>query len=109
MARAHRWQDDGQLEDGDERRRCARCGVCAHWVAARANCELFVNPPSRTPRPKAWVISVTCALCGKPFERHEKVLHVRYCGDECSLEARRESTRKAQARYIARKREARCS
>lgn len=109
MARAHRWQDDGQLEDGDQRRRCARCGVCAHWVAARANCELSIHAASRQPRKSEPVVTVLCGICGKPFTRHARVLHVRYCGDACALEARRASTRKAQARYAARKREARCS
>lgn len=108
MARAHRWQDDGRLEDGDERRRCDRCGVCAHWKAARLDCELAIHASSRQPRQGAPVTTVPCGICRKPFVRHARV-EVRYCGDKCTLEARRASNRKAQARYAARKREARCS
>jgi endogenous inhibitor of DNA gyrase (YacG/DUF329 family) len=109
MARAHRWQDDGQLEDGDQRRRCARCGVCAHWRAARLACELSIHAASRQPRKSEPVVTVPCGICRKPFVRHSPVLHLHYCGDACALEARRASNRKAQARYAARKREARCS
>ena len=109
MSRAHRGEHDGVLEDGGVRRRCNRCGVCEHWEAARLDCELAIHATSRQPRPGAPVVTVPCVLCGTLFARHARVLHVRYCGDKCILEARRESNRKAQARYAAKKREARCN
>ena len=116
--KAHTWKIDGVLEWGEPRRRCAKCGMLAHWIGAREACPWMISQRAgderttlaadvtRWPGPYKHNAWRTCKRCSARFRQPKRYRALAYCGPVCVREHERERTRVHVAAHYARKREA---
>lgn len=112
---AHDFRDDGVRDLGKPRRRCARCGVLAHWPAAEATCvqllvrfqplALETEPlyPDQHPGPYVGGELPTCAICSRQYRRNKHHGLSTTCSPACSLTQKRNSNREQARRLRAAK------
>ena len=113
---AHDFRDDGVRDLGQPRRRCARCGVLAHWPAAAATCvQLLVRfqpvsietqplYPGQHPGPYVNGDEGVCVICERRYRRNIKHGASTTCSEACSLAKKRRANRDQARRMRASKR-----
>lgn len=110
----HDWRDDGVRDLGKPRRRCARCGVLAHWPAAESSCSsVLLHQPAgdiaqdplhdgQWRGPYAAGPLPTCAICAREFRRPIMNTLGKTCGAACAAENKRIANRRARLAAKAR-------
>lgn len=113
---AHRWTADGVRDLGEQRLRCARCGMLSHWAGARDECPWLdaatvarlarldaaqgrvvehVRRPDAPSIDGRWAGPYwdeperVCAHCGDKYRRPKSMTKVSYCGPNCVREVKR--------------------
>jgi hypothetical protein len=111
----HLWSDDGQLDTGESRARCIRCGTAQHWPAGRASCVValahvamidFDPSPLREgqwPGPYSTDPHRVCQHCNAAFKRPLTHGLTKTCSPVCSREVKLATNRRLRAEARAKK------